>query len=46
MKRLLIIMLFIVLVALPCLGAFTRSIDDRPTYKIYFMTGHKKLKTD
>jgi hypothetical protein len=43
MKRLLIIMLFIVLVALPCLGAFTRSIDDRPTYKhAYRWTGKPK----
>ena len=33
-------MFFIVLIALPCFGAFTRSIDDRKTYKnAYRWTG-------
>ncbi len=39
MKKLLLILLFIVLVA-PCFGAFTRSVDNRKTYKnAYRWTG-------
>ncbi len=43
MKRLKLILLLIFLVAQPCFGAFTRSIDNRKTYKnSYRWTGRPK----
>ncbi len=43
MKRLLLIIVFIVFMALPCFGAFTKSIDNRKTYKnAYQWTGKPK----
>ena len=43
MKRFLIMLLFIVLLAQPALGAFTRSIDNKRTYKnSYRWTGRSR----
>ena len=45
MKRLLLVFLFIVLMAQPCLGAISPSIDNRKTYKhSYRFTGRSKDK--